>query len=118
MSAQTRGMLCIERNACQLPPPKNAHPRKTEGEGAARELTSTDSQWEPGSYLGFNCSHTKFMPKLCHAASGQADAQVVERGQGLTWHIMAPNPQMIYGCEKNLTLVNRNIHVHEIRWVR
>lgn len=92
-------MLRVARNACQLPLSKNARPCKTEGEGAAWDLTSTDSQWEPGSYLGFESSHTKFMPKLCHVAAGPVDAGSWERS-GINF--MAPNPQMIYGCEKTL----------------
>lgn len=60
--------------------PQNAHLYKT-GERAACDLPSTDGQWEPGSYLCFKSSPTKFMPNV---VLGQVDAQVVERGQGLT----------------------------------
>lgn len=63
--------------------PQNAHLYKT-GERAAWDLPSTDGQWEPGSYLCFKSSPTKFMPKFFHVVLGQVDAQVVERGQELT----------------------------------
>jgi len=85
------------RNSCWPPPSKCLSLQDRRREGSM----GPDLSWQ---------SVGAWLPSVLWEFSYQIHAQVVSygirpsrctvRGQGLIWHIMAPNPKMIYGCKK------------------